>query len=147
MNVPNANWFNKCPHRGTDLKKKLDGVRILVVEDEYFISQDLQAALEDAGAQVLGPAGDVGAALAILHDQSVHAGVLDINLHGVVDFAVAAEMSRHSIPFVFATGYERATVPTTYAHIPVWQKPFNVEDLIEALSPTFEKKLPPHSRE
>ncbi len=58
---------------------------------------------------------------------------LVINLHGVVDFAVAAEMSRHDIPVVFATGYERATVPTTYVHVPVWQKPFNVDDLIEAL--------------
>jgi CheY-like chemotaxis protein len=111
----------------------LGGVRILVVEDEYFIAQDLEATLEAAGALVAGPVGDVQAALQLIEAEPIEAAVLDINLHGVVDFAVAAELTRRGIPFVFATGYEAATVPRTYEHVPIWRKPFNVEELIASL--------------
>jgi CheY-like chemotaxis protein len=41
----------------------LSGRRILIVEDDYFIAQILTQMLEDAGAVVLGPIGQVEEAL------------------------------------------------------------------------------------
>lgn len=121
------------PANGGKSLSDLGGVHILVVEDEYFIAQDLESALETAGAQVLGPVGDVGAALALLSSDQVDAAVLDINLHGIVDFGIAAELTRRNVPFVFATGYEPATIPRTYEHVPLWRKPFATDDLVAAL--------------
>ena len=112
---------------------ELGGVHVLVVEDEYFIAQDLQSALETAGAIVLGPVGDVDGALALLAAERVDLAVLDLNLHGVVDFAVASELTRRGIRFVFATGYEPTVVPTTYDHVPLWRKPFAIDDLVGTL--------------
>ena len=123
-----------APHDGGENLTSLGGLHILVVEDEYFIAQDLCVALETAGAQVLGPVGDVAAALRLVENEQVDAAVLDINLHGIVDFGIAAELTRRNIPFVFATGYEPATVPTTYEHVPIWRKPFVTPDLVAALS-------------
>jgi len=118
---------------GQNMTLGLGGARVLVVEDEYFIAQDLRAALEAVGAEVIGPVADIATALQLLGGQTVRAAVLDINLHGVVDFAIAAELTRRQIPFVLATGYEAATIPTSYERVPLWRKPFNVEELVVAL--------------
>jgi DNA-binding NtrC family response regulator len=112
---------------------ELGGAKVLVVEDEYFIAQDLQSALEDAGAQVIGPVGDVASAFELVKSDRVDFAVLDLNLHGVVNFALAEEMTKRGIPFVFATGYEPTAVPTTYDHVPIWRKPFNTHELVAAL--------------
>ena len=44
----------------------LAGRRVLVVEDEYFIADDLRHQLEACGAEVLGPVPRVGEALALI---------------------------------------------------------------------------------
>jgi DNA-binding response OmpR family regulator len=105
-----------------------------VVEDEYFIAQDLQASLEDAGAQVVGPAADVASAMTLIEGETVDCAVLDINLHGRVDFDLAAELTRRAIPFLFATGYEVASIPKQFETIPLWRKPFRTEELVEAVT-------------
>src|SRR3712207_8776632 len=44
-------------------------------------------------------------------------------------FAVADALRRRSVPFVFATGYDRASVPDAYLDVPRWEKPFRPEEL------------------
>lgn len=78
----------------------------------------------------------MAAAIEFIRTQRVDAAVLDINLHGVVDFAIVKELDQRKIPFVFATGYEPTTVPKTYEHILLWRKPFVIDALIEYLGPS-----------
>jgi len=113
---------------------RLNGRRVLVVEDEYFIAQDLRSALEEAGAQVVGPVGEPRAALDILVRESVDFAVLDINLMGKADFTVADQLSRTKIPFIFATGYETGMIPHRFRKIAVWRKPFDATTIATALS-------------
>jgi DNA-binding response OmpR family regulator len=56
--------------------------RVLIVEDEYFLADDMAHALQQFGAQVVGPVPSTAKALALLADKTVDAAVLDINLNG-----------------------------------------------------------------
>jgi hypothetical protein len=48
--------------RGDLVKHNLSGMRVLIVEDEYFLADDLARAIKKAGGQVVGPAAEQGEA-------------------------------------------------------------------------------------
>jgi CheY-like chemotaxis protein len=104
--------------------------RILVVEDEYFIAEELREALDRLGATVVGPVPTGEKALALLKSEPIDMAVLDINLRGEMSFAVADALEERGIPFVFATGYDHTAVPERYRDIPHWAKPFDPEQLV-----------------
>lgn len=103
--------------------------RVLVVEDEYFIADDLAQALAQEGIDVLGPVGDPTEALALVGRERIDRAVLDINLHGDLVFDVARALKARGVPFVFATGYAANVVPAGLADAPRWEKPFDATDL------------------
>jgi DNA-binding NtrC family response regulator len=108
--------------------------RILIVEDEYMIADNLREEFESAGAVVLGPASNVEDALAVLSCESTLGGaVLDINLAGETSYPVADELIRRHIPFVFTTGYDRHAVPEQYKHITRCQKPIQPSAVSDAI--------------
>lgn len=107
--------------------------RILVVEDEYFLADDLTRALTAAGADILGPVNEAGQALLIAREARIDGGVLDINVRGTLVYAVAEELIRRDIPFVFATGYDQAVIPSQFGDVPRWEKPFDPGALVRAL--------------
>ena len=114
----------------------LSGRCILVVEDEYLLADDLRNALIQAGAEVLGPVSDVAGALTLVEDgRSVDAAVLDINLRGDSVFPFADLLAQRGVPFVFATGYDRASVPARFADAPYLAKPLDKAGLAAVLGP------------
>lgn len=113
--------------------QRLAGRRILVVEDEFFIADDLSKELVNAGAEVIGPASSEADALRLLEDAKPDAAVLDINLDGGISFAVADVLADRNVPFIFATGYDPAIIPARHAGRRCWQKPFEIEEIVAAL--------------
>ena len=112
----------------------LSNRRVLVVEDEYFIADDMAKALRTLGAEVVGPAPTREKALDLVASEPrIDAAVLDINLKGESVFPVAEMLEQRGVPFVFATGYDAASVPERYQGVPRWEKPFNPGDLARAL--------------
>jgi CheY-like chemotaxis protein len=111
----------------------LSAIRVLVVEDEYFIADELAGALSQAGAVVIGPVSDAASAMDRLNE-APELAVLDINLAGTISFDLADELTRRGIPFVFTTGYDRSTIPERYRNVPHWPKPFDVVRLVDSLS-------------
>jgi two-component SAPR family response regulator len=89
---------------------RLDGLRILVVEDEYYIAKEIAAALERAGASVVGPAACVADAMTFLADQQVDCAVLDINLQGERVAPLAKLLQGADVGIVYATGYDPEAV-------------------------------------
>jgi DNA-binding response OmpR family regulator len=59
---------------------KLEGVPILVVEDDPFIAMDIRQTLESAGALVVGPAYNLADALHVAEVANLRAAVLDLRL-------------------------------------------------------------------
>jgi CheY-like chemotaxis protein len=107
--------------------------RVLVVEDEYFIADDMARALSSLGGEVVGPVPTLDKALALVAAERVDAAVLDINLKGQTVFPVADALRERGVPFVFATGYDQSAVPVEYEDVPRWEKPFNPQDLAKML--------------
>ena len=112
----------------------LSQCRILVVEDEFLVAEEIAQALEDRGAQVIGPFPTVSRALRYLEAGSpVDAAVLDINLQGEMVYPVADALRERGVPFVFATGYALWAIPERYRHLPRCEKPVDAASVIKAL--------------
>jgi DNA-binding NtrC family response regulator len=99
--------------------------RVLVVEDEWFLADDLQTALGSFGADVIALVGDLHDARDLLARGGFDVGIIDINLRGHDAFCLADDLQRKGIPFVFATGYSAETIPMRFANIARWEKPFD----------------------
>jgi DNA-binding response OmpR family regulator len=112
----------------------LHGRRILVVEDEYMIANELRSELENEGAVVVGPAGRLETAFELLEsDARIDSAVLDVNLGGDDVFPIAAALTERKVPFVFATGYEASAIPVQFSGVPVCDKPLEMRWLKKAL--------------
>ena len=108
--------------------------RVLVVEDEYFLADDMACALRSMGAEVIGPLPTPDAVQALLQSGArIDSAVLDINLHGETVYPVADALTERGVPFVFATGYDQGAVPAVYQAVPRWEKPFDPRDLARSL--------------
>lgn len=112
----------------------LEGRRILLVEDDYLIVSDLASAFAGAGAEIAGPVATVREALAVVSgDKPLDGAVLDIVLQGEPVYPVADALARRRIPFVFATGYDAATIPAAYVSAPRCEKPVEPDTLARLL--------------
>jgi ActR/RegA family two-component response regulator len=110
------------------------GRRILVVEDEFLIALDLAYALEDIGAEVVGPVATVDAALAVVHSsETLHGATLDVTLGREVSFPVAEALQQRGLPFVLLTGYSDDALPPHLRDVPRCDKPFDVTKIVTAL--------------
>lgn len=117
-----------------DGSELLNGRRVLVVEDEYFITDDMRRVFEENGAQVIGPVGSIDDALAIIDETPrIDGAVLDINLREVMVFPVADALRARGVPFVFATGYEENAVPKRLRDAIHCEKPIEPVRLAKAL--------------
>jgi DNA-binding NtrC family response regulator len=85
----------------------LSTANVLIVEDELLIALNLESMVEDLGCRVLGPAGSLDDALAVLSDGTPDAALLDVNLRGSSVTPVAWECRNRGIPFALITGYGR----------------------------------------
>jgi CheY-like chemotaxis protein len=101
--------------------------RILVVEDEYLLADELAQELGDAGAEVLGPVPTIERALAVLDENATPDGaILDVNLGGVSVFPLADTLIERGVPVIFTSGYDPEAMPPRFAHVPKCNKPMNV---------------------
>jgi CheY-like chemotaxis protein len=113
----------------------LAGRRALVVEDEYFIADDIRQALVALGAQVLGPFADVQDADAILiSGTQIDIALLDVNVRSEMVFPLARALRSRGVPFVFMTGYGRASLGAEFQDVELWQKPLDLANALRSLT-------------
>ncbi|HEY7638754.1 MAG TPA: response regulator [Steroidobacteraceae bacterium] len=113
--------------------RPLLGVRVLVVEDDYFLALELCTALRSAGADCVGPARDLESGLAAVGREHLDCGVLDINLQGRMGFQIATELRARGIPVIFASGYDHTTIPAELADVTRLEKPVDLAALCRAV--------------
>ena len=114
--------------------KSLNGLRILVVEDNFLAAEVVRDALEHNGCTVIGPVGRVADGLHLVEQEKLDGAVLDINLNGDRCFPIAQALKGRSVPFVFLTGYDSSSViPAELQATRRLGKPVLEHQLIEAL--------------
>jgi CheY-like chemotaxis protein len=123
----------------------LTGYRVLVVEDEYFIAAEIEDALTQAGAQVVGPISGVEEALRQVRGDGFDLAVLDLNLRGDLAYPVADALQERGVPFLFASAYQPTEMPASYRLHRLLSKPYDSRILVEALAEILLDR-PTHSR-
>jgi two-component SAPR family response regulator len=113
----------------------LQGVRILIVEDESILAMDLENRLKGEGCEVIGLVSREAKALDLLERDRPDAVVLDLNLNGKLPSDLVDALVAQQIPFVIVTGYSKRQFDSPALQgAPRLDKPIKTEDLVRALS-------------
>lgn len=121
--------------------------RVMIVEDESIIAEDLSSILQGAGFEVVGIADSFDAAEQLAEEENPELALLDIRLKGERDgIDLAHEMRRRNIGFVYLTSHSdegtlgRAEVTEPLGYV---LKPFGAREML----PVLQMALHRHSAE
>lgn len=113
----------------------LEGLRILLLEDEFLIAMDVELLCRDHGAADV----VVKQSLDELQDDGSVAdfdvAIIDLMLSGVSTLPFAERLAKSGRPFVFASGrVELDELLNDFPGVPVIGKPYTGADLIDAVA-------------
>ena len=111
----------------------LQGLRVLVVEDEMMVSMLLEDMLADLGCAVVGPAARLEEAMDLAERGDFDCALLDVNLAGKQSFPLADLLRARKTPFAYATGYGEAGLRPEDKGAVLLMKPFRESDLARVL--------------
>jgi DNA-binding response OmpR family regulator len=119
-----------------------DASRILVLEDEALIALDLATTLEDAGWEVIGPAGSLAAARRLLDEGDPDLACLDLNIGSETSHDLARALLARGVPVVFVSGRDARALPEDLRAVPVLGKPVRTAGLLATLSASLRNCAP-----
>jgi len=115
--------------------KPLAGRHVLVVEDEYFIADEIRQGLVALGAEVIGPFADFKEASATVRSGArIDVALLDVNVRSEMVFPLARALRSREVPVVFTTGYDKDWLGTEFQDVVLWQKPLNLATALPSLA-------------
>jgi two-component SAPR family response regulator len=123
----------------------LDGKRVLVVEDEFFVALELELMIRDLGGAVAGPAAHLGAARAVMLQDKINCAILDVKLDGNTSLPLADELMASGVPVILISGYGSNQLPSRFANTPKLGKPVSVDELARVLKGIFQQGSSPTS--
>jgi DNA-binding response OmpR family regulator len=96
--APPAGSVDAALARGIGRCRRLP--RILIVEDELVIAQDIAAAFGEIGADVVGPTASVQDALRLINETKIDAAIIDVRTRRDLAFCLADHLCERRVPFV-----------------------------------------------
>jgi CheY-like chemotaxis protein len=115
---------------------QLEGLLVLVLEDNFLLADDARRALAQAGARILGPFRDAGEAVQSVERERPDCAVVDVNLGEGPSFAPARALLSRGVPVILVTGYDRDLVPHDLSHLVRVEKPATERQIVEAVGST-----------
>jgi len=120
------------PLEKSQLPGILEGLKVLVLEDEFLIAMDVEQLCLDHGAEAVAVARKLSE---VPGDDEFHAAVVDVFLDGVSTLDFAEGLRNDGKPFIFASGYtDNAEVAKRFPGVALIGKPYSGSDLIQAVA-------------
>ena len=124
----------------------MKNIKVLIVEDEWIVSEEIKELLTQSGFQVVGQAEDAESALQILAEDEADVALLDINIKGGIDGIQLAHeiIQKYNSALIFLTAFDdehfinRAKEIKPAAYI---VKPFQARNLEMAIEMAFNNLL------
>ena len=120
-------------------------VRVLIVEDEPLVAENLRADLIDEGFEVVGIAARVESALRLIHGVGFDVAIIDANLAGASAAPAAAALSARRLPFMVLSGYAREQLQREFSDAVYVQKPYRIRKLIDELNSLLRNQRDRHA--
>jgi|SRR5271157_2711538 len=113
----------------------LQGLRILVVEDNALLAMTVDSILRSAGADVAGPVGTLSEAAQLASGETLSGAILDIKLNTEEVWPVARILVDRGVPFVFCSGhFDRDILPDEWSEYPILTKPTRARQIVEGVA-------------
>lgn len=112
----------------------LKGARVLIVEDEFLIADDLARELRRAGAEPVGPVGTVDQAGELVRARQVDAAIVDVNLRGEMASELIHRLAATELPCLIVSGYGQDVLPECVSGVPRLEKPVSPAFVVQALA-------------
>ena len=111
----------------------LEGLRVLVLEDEFLIAMDVEQLCRDNGASEVTIAGELDG-IDLDGSPRFDVAIVDLMLGGVSTLGFARQLRERAIPFVFASGYSsNDDIAAEFPDVLLVPKPYSGADLIGAV--------------
>jgi CheY-like chemotaxis protein len=120
--------------------RPLEGMRILVVEDEFLVALDIERIVGEVGAAIVGPVANLDEALAKAQAEPLDGAILDVNIGGRKITPVAVALRARGVPFILSTGYGPQGLDPDIAEAPTLRKPFDEREVKALAAQTFAKR-------
>jgi DNA-binding NtrC family response regulator len=118
---------------------ELDGARVLILEDEFLLADDLARALERVGAEPVGPVNSIERAEKLIGRGRLDAAVVDLNLHGKMSSEFVERLAAMNLPCLVVSGYGKEAVPESIRSLPSLEKPVSAARVIDVLAAELAK--------
>ncbi|MBA8841779.1 MULTISPECIES: HWE histidine kinase domain-containing protein [unclassified Ochrobactrum] len=116
-------------------KTHIDGMKILVVEDQSLIALDMENTLRKLGAEHINLASNAPEALEMIEISKPNLAILDFNLGDNTSENIAELLLKLKIPFLFTTGYsDRTLIPEKLRDITIVRKPISDSAIAAAIN-------------
>ncbi len=106
-----------------------ENLRFMILDDEAIIALDLACMLQDLGHSVVSVATRVAGGMEFARHGDLDMAILDINVHGVASFPLAAILRGRGVPIIFASGYGKQGLIDGFRDALVLTKPYGMDDL------------------
>lgn len=111
--------------RNNTVPVSLDGLTIMVLEDDFLAALDLKRLVEERAGKVAGPVGRLEQAQQLARSVRLDGAILDVKLNGADSLPLADDLIAQDVPIILVTGYDVAMLPDRFAHTPRLPKPFD----------------------
>ena len=112
----------------------LNGLTVVVVEDEPIFATEIACAIVAAGGRVVGPAYSLAEAFEMTAGAELDGALLDLNLRNEKVFSLADALADRGVPIVFVTAEIWPVIPERHAGCRVVGKPINDAKVVATIT-------------
>jgi DNA-binding response OmpR family regulator len=115
-----------------------ENTRVLLVEDDFRQAADLARLMSALDCKIIGPVGQLEAALALAARKAIDGAIIDMMLAGKSATPLLMLLESRKVPAIVTTAFGRSAVPSQLRHLPCLPKPINLVRLIASMEAMFQ---------